>query len=107
MVDRKRFAAALTVLAASLLAGIAQAEPGWDYPAPCCPKVCAPLATSLRLSSDAVQAGLTDVRLLDERVPVSADAYIGVSPDHRFHLCVVYDAFGNREITCLFVPAMV
>ena len=106
MAGKNRIIAFLSFTAAFVLADVVQADPGWDYPTTCCPKFCSPMSTSFHHPGDAVDSGSTEVRLLDGRVRISPDAHIGVSPDDRLHLCIVYDAFGNREAKCLFVPAM-
>ncbi len=77
------------------------APPKW-----CCPDQCIVDEGGARLLPRNDGSGEFDLLLKDVRVPVMPGAFHGASKGQPMQYCIGYDAFGNRQVKCLFVPSL-
>ena len=92
----------LIVPVESFAESAAQSTPAW-----CCPTQCEVDHGNARLLPREDGSGAFDLMLDNVRVPIMPGAFHGTSDRGPMRFCVGYDAFGDRQIKCLFVPSIV
>jgi hypothetical protein len=92
---------------------VAFATAGWTpltnahswYPLECCREIdCAPVDSVVRVVPAA--GGPPQLLVTSEHgtAIVPHDFLARESKDGRMHICMGYDAFGNRDVLCFFIP---
>lgn len=95
-----RLAASLGVLLCSL----PSSAQDW-YPKDCCPDyACEPVKSFKWLRSKGGNTPLLSVQSRYGPIILQRDFPFRMSKDGRVHICVMYDAFGNLKVNCLFLP---
>lgn len=80
---------------------VAEVPPVW-----CCPDQCKVDESGATLLPRNDGSSEFDLLLSDGRVPVMPGAFHGTSEGQPVKYCIGYDAFGNRQIKCLFIPSI-
>lgn len=93
-----RLAACCLIVVMSTI--LADAEP--NYPSWCCPRSCKSTdrTTKIVTTPDGTMQVLQDGQV----IPFSENYYRGDTQKNRIQICIGFDAFGNREVKCLFSP---
>lgn len=99
----RRIIASLPLIA---LPAIAVAE-ATQTPVWCCPDQCISDDGSAALVPGNAASGDFDLILNGVRVPVMPGAFQGTAPDSLMRYCLGYNAFGDLQVKCLFVPPSV
>lgn len=90
-------------LAALPLSATAQ---GTEKPIWCCPEFCGEADETAALMPRDDESGAYDLVLNGRAIPVMPDAFHGTAADSPMQYCLGFDAFGNQQIKCLFIPAL-
>lgn len=99
------FLASMLFLAAPVGSYAESAAP--STPAWCCPTQCQFDRGNAKLLPREDGSGEFDLLLEDVRVPVMPGAIHSTSEHGPMQYCLGFDAFGDRQIKCLFVPPLV
>jgi hypothetical protein len=77
-----------------------------NIPARCCPNSCEIATGAMEYGTASGRTRRTGIRQNGEFVPLSRNIYLGESPDDRARICIGFDTFGNKEVKCMFTPAI-
>lgn len=99
------FRLALPTLAVTLYPAVAPAD-AQPVPVWCCPEFCKTAGEDAALLPRRDKSGGYDLLLNGTRVPVMPGAFQGTTSDRPMQYCLGYDAFGDRQIKCLFIPSI-
>ena len=97
-----------TLLPALVLSAYPVLATAEEQPLPvwCCPEQCSEADENAALLPRGDASGEFDLLLNGTRIPVMPEAFHGTSAERPMQYCVGYDAFGDRQIKCLFIPAI-
>jgi len=84
---------------------LAHAEPA--APSWCCPTSCISTEGPVDIGPTGVTAHLGGAGAGARTVPFSKNIFLGQSPDEKVHLCIGFTDFGDRELKCLLIPAII
>lgn len=94
----------LLILFSAWFALGASPQSGSWYPRECCPKTCT-MIEAPQLKALLKQGGERTITLsTHQKLPVPKKLEARESKDGEYHACIGYDAFGDLEVKCLFVP---
>ena len=96
----RTLALALVMALAATPAGAANI-PSW-----CCPNTCQAAGVSFRIAYPRERGEEVQVIQNGQSIPLSGSFYLGEAADSQVHICIGFDAFGNREVKCLLTPPM-